>query len=60
MRNILVTQFDGSDDVMVFTETLTAETVKEKLIAKGKSFEDIYEVETRDLQYFIYEPCWIP
>jgi|MudIll2142460700_1097286.scaffolds.fasta_scaffold77030_3 hypothetical protein len=59
-KNILVTGFDGSDDdVMIFTETLTVEKVREKLIAKNQTFDDIYEVPTADLQYYIYEPCWI-
>ena len=59
-KNILVTNFQDSDeDVMVFTETLTVEKIKEKLLANGSSFQEIYEVPKADLQYYIYEPCWM-
>ena len=60
IKNILVTGFDNADeDVMIFTETLTIEKIKERLESKGHTFDDIYEVPTEDLQYFIYEACWI-
>ena len=58
--NILVTNFDNSgDDVMVFTNMFTPNEIEKKLIEKNKSFEDIYEVSSSDLQYYIFEPCWI-
>jgi len=59
-KNILVVDFEESgDNVMIFTETLTVEKVKEKLRANGSWFQEIYEVPKSDLQYYNYEPCWI-
>lgn len=59
MKNILVTNFDNDgNDVMIFTETFTVEKVEAKLKEKGKTYDEIYEVPTKDLQYYIYEPTW--
>ena len=58
-KNIFVSGFDGGDDVMIFSKTLTVEKVIERLKAKGKSFIEVYEVPTDDLGYYLYEPCWI-
>jgi len=57
--NILVTNFDNSEDVMIFTDKLTPEEVEQKLKAKNKSFTEVYAVLDDDLQYYIYDPCWI-
>jgi len=58
--NILVTDFDNSgEDVMIFTDRLTVDQVEQTLKKKGKSFCECYEVPTNDLQYYLYDPCWI-
>jgi len=58
MRNILVTNYDNSgEDVMIFSERLTDKIVEKALTKKGQTFEEIYEVPTKDLQYYIYDPC---
>ena len=59
IKNILVTDFEDSGNVIIFTETLTVEKVEEKLLAAGSKFQEIYEVPKSDLQYYIYEPCWM-
>ena len=58
MRNIMVTDFNG-EDVMIFTDKLTPEQVEDKLTSQGQSFGEIYEVKDEEVQYYIYEPCWI-
>lgn len=58
-RNIFVSEFEGGEDVMIFTNTLTVEEVERRLKAKGKTYGEIYEVPDQDVQYYIYEPCWI-
>lgn len=59
--NILVTEFQGQGegDVMIFTDYLTVEEVTQNLTEKGCEFTEIYEVKDEDLQYYLYEPCYI-
>ena len=58
--NILVTNFDNTgEDVMIFTSTFTPMEVARRLTAKKKSFEECYTVPDGEVQYYIYEPCWI-
>lgn len=58
MRSILVTDFQGGDNVMVFT-TLEVEDIKWKLDNAGETYGEIYEVPEKDVQYHIYEPLWL-
>ena len=58
--NILVTNFqNSSEDVMIFTDSLTVETVKTRLDERREFYEEIYAVPSNDLQYYLYDPCWI-
>ena len=60
MKNILVTNFrDSGEDVMIFSKTLTVEKVEAALKRKGEEFGEIYEVSTKELHLYIYEPCWV-
>jgi len=44
---------------MIFTDYLTVEEVTQNLTEKGCEFTEIYEVKDEDLQYYIYEPCYM-
>ena len=60
--NILVTNFeDSNEDVMIFTDNpkYNAIEVEKTLKDKGKTFEEVYEVEDKDLQYYLYDPCYL-
>lgn len=60
--NILVTNFeDSGENVMIFTENpeYSPEKVKKTLKEKGKTFEEVYEVKDKDVQYYCYDPCYI-
>lgn len=60
MKNILVTDFENSgEDVMIFSNKETEETVKAKLDGKNKTYDEIYEVKDIDVQYYIYDPCYL-
>lgn len=59
IRNILVTDLDGEGNVMIFTKTLTIESVKQRLDNQGRTYADIVEVPDKDRQYYVYEPTWI-
>lgn len=60
MNNILVTNaFDSGDDVMIFTEKFTTEQVEQQLREKNVHFDDVVEVRNNELEYYIYEPCWV-
>lgn len=60
--NILVTNFeDSGEDVMIFTENpeYSVDKVETTLKEKGKTFEEVYEVEDKDVRYYCYDPCYI-
>ena len=58
--NILVTDFDNTgDDVMIFTEKFTPESVVNILTEKNVPFTDCFQVQGSELQYYLYDPCWI-
>lgn len=59
-KSILVTDLNGSgEDVMVFTN-LDAKTLEAAYRNSGKvTFGEIYEVPNDDVQFYIYEPCWL-
>ena len=60
--NILVTNFENSnEDVMIFTEKehITPTWVEKNLKQQGKQYEEIYEVKDNELQYYIYDACWV-
>ena len=57
-KNILVTDFqDSGENVMIFTEYWTSEEVESKLKQQDVPYNEVYEVPTDDLGYYIYEPC---
>lgn len=59
MKNILVTEFNGSgDNVMLFTN-LDAKDIKNKLEKQGAIFGEIYEVPEKELSFYLYEPLWL-
>ena len=57
-RSILVTEFQGDADVMIFTSTLTPKEVEARLKKKGDSYGEVYEVPEADRQYYCFEPCF--
>jgi hypothetical protein len=60
MRNILVTDFQNAgNDVMVFTNSHTAESIEEALIMKQQEYGEVYEIPQQELEFYIYEPCYL-
>ena len=59
MRNILVTEFDNNENVMIFTDKLTVDEVKNRLDAAKMSYTDIVDVPDSDVQFYCFEPCWL-
>ena len=59
MRNILITDYDGGENQVLFTETFTVEEVTKRLDKKGIDYTEIYEVPDNELQYYLYEPNWL-
>jgi len=59
-RNVLITNVnDSGEDVMAYTR-LTAETLSNAYRQSGKvTFDEIYEVPDCDVQFYLYEPCWL-
>jgi len=62
-KNLLVTDFldagDG-DNVMIFTnKPHTEKTITEALTKNGATFTEVIDVPEKDLQYYIYEPCYL-
>ena len=60
MKNILVTDFSSEkSNVMIFTDKLTVEDVKQRLNAAKESYTDIIDVPANEVQFYYYdEPCW--
>ena len=59
MASIIITNFDNQcDNVMVFTENVTAEEIEKALRYKGKHFDDITEVPAESVQYYVFDPLW--
>ena len=68
MSNILLTNVrvhgrdlseDGITDVMVFTD-LSAEVLEAAYRAEGSvTFDECYAVPDNDVQYYLYEPCYL-
>lgn len=61
MNNTLISNYQGKgEDIMVFSSPdITHEMIRCALVAKGIQFEDLTEVPDKDLQYHLYEPCWL-
>ena len=69
MKYIYITDchWNGSEeaeDIMLFPygdnfSTLTPEVVSELLNLRGWGFNECYWVNSSEIQYFCYEPCWI-
>jgi len=60
MRNILVSNFDSTDEnVMVFTDNFTAESLAEKLKGAGHPGADVVEVRDDEIEFYLFEPLWI-
>jgi len=55
---ILITDFNGEDNVMVFTESVTAKEVEKALRHKGQKFSDVVEVKDEEVGFYCYEPLW--
>jgi hypothetical protein len=59
-RNILVTDFQGTGaDIMIFSNLQTAESIEHRLIDKEQQYGEVYEIPTAELEYYIYEPCYL-
>ena len=51
---------DGITDVMVFCDSLPAETLAAAYRAEGSvSFDECYEVPDDDVSFYLYEPCYL-
>jgi len=51
---------DGITDVMVFTESLTAEQLAAAYRKEGSiGFDECYAVPDKDVGYYLYQPCWL-
>ena len=62
-RAIFLTNVNGTgDDVMVFT-TLDADTIARAYQSPAApiktTFDECYEVPERDVQFYLYEPCYL-
>lgn len=49
---------DGDDNIMVFSN-LDAETVKLAYQDTNITFDECYEVPAKDVQFYIYQPCYL-
>lgn len=52
MRNILVTEFNGESNVLIYTETMSVQSVIDRLTQKGCKFNDVFEVRDDEIQYY--------
>lgn len=60
MPSILVTNFqDSGEDVMVFTEQVTAAQLKARLDEVKAHYDDCCDIPENEQQFYIYEPCWL-
>jgi len=51
---------DGITDVMVLETRLHADTLAAAYRQEGSiSFDECYEVPDRDVQFYLYEPCYL-
>lgn len=63
--NILVTNFNNiQEDVMIMFDSqqypnITIDTIIDKLKKANSTFDDIFEVEPKELQYYVYDPCYL-
>jgi len=60
MKNILVTEFSNNNaNVMIHTEQLTVDEIKERLDCSNESYTDVIEVPDSDVWYYhIDERYW--
>jgi len=59
LNNILLTNVNGSgDDVLVYTR-LDAETLAAAYRDTGITFDECYAIKDEDVQYYLFEPCWL-
>jgi hypothetical protein len=49
---------ETGEDVMIFTQSFTPAEIAQKLHQKSASFEEVFEVEDKEIQFYIFEPCW--
>jgi hypothetical protein len=60
VKNIMVTEFgEDQENLCIFTDTLRVLDVKERLDQASQKYVDVMEVQTEDLQYYIYEAMWL-
>ena len=59
MIAIMVTDFEDTNNVCVFSKTLTIEDVEKRLIKVKKTYTDVFYVKDEELQFYLYSPCWI-
>lgn len=60
MPSILVTNFqDSGEDVMVFTEQVTAAQLKARLDEVKAHHDECYEVPEEERQFYTFDPCWL-
>lgn len=52
MKNILVTEFNGESNVLIYTETRSVQFVIDRLTQKGCKFNEVFEVRDVELQYY--------
>jgi hypothetical protein len=55
MVNIMITNYHEGENVVVFSNTITIELLKERLQLTNDSYDDIFEIKDEDRQYYLYE-----
>ena len=59
LNNILITNVNGNgDDVLVYT-VLDAVTLANAYSKTKITFEECYAIKDEDVQYYLFEPCWL-
>ena len=59
LNNILITNVNGTgDDVLVYT-VLDAVTLANAYSKTKITFEECYAIKDEDVQYYLFEPCWL-
>ena len=57
--NILVTDYDYSgENVMILGTGLIPQEVEMGLKARNQTFEEVYEVEDKEVKYYCYDPLF--
>lgn len=61
MANIMLSNVNGTGDLLCLfiEEEISADVVGRGFRALGISYTDAFAVRDEELQYYLYEPCWL-